>query len=382
MHKKYFTGQSLAAFIFLLFAASCKTPYDPPIKSSKDHFLVVDGFINTNGFTNIKLSRTRNITWGDTAPYINEINAQVIIEDDQNNVYPLYENGAGNYSAGYFLNSNAQYRLHITTANQKEYVSDFVPCKISPPIQEVGWRFNDGDVQVYVNTQDPNNQTHFYRWDYKETWEFHSQYYSTLKFITQPNLAVVPRTVPVFVCYREGNSSNIFLGSSLKLKEDVIHEAPLALIPNHDRRISVLYSTLVTQYALDSAGYNYWNAMKGNTENVGSIFDPQPNLTQGNIHCITDSSERVIGYISAGTTQQARLFISNSSLPSDWNQPLNCTEYTVPKDSIGFYFSGNVFIPISSLPPGSPMPEAYLSASGTCVDCTLTGSPDKPPFWP
>jgi hypothetical protein len=380
MNKKYFSTKWFLG-IFILFAAACKTPYDPPIKNAKDHFLVVDGYINANGVTNIKLSRTRNITWGDTAAYSNEINAQVIIEDDHNNVYALYESANGNYTGNFYLSSNARYRLHITTASKKEYLSDFVPCKISPPIQEIGWKINNGDLQIYVNTQDPNNQTRFYRWDYKETWEFHSQYYSTLIY-DEASKTVVARTVPVFVCYRERNSDHIFLGSSLKLKDDVIHEAPLALIPNHDRRISVLYSTLVTQYALDSAAYNYWFAMRGNTENVGSIFDPQPNQTKGNIHCVGDSTERVIGYIGAGTTFQQRLFISNSSMPPGWNLPPNCTEFEVPKDSVEYYFSGNSFIPYDTDPPNSPRPNKYFSASGTCVDCTLTGSPVKPTFWP
>jgi hypothetical protein len=188
--------------------------------------------------------------------------------------------------------------------------------------------------------------------------------------------------VPVFVCYRTRNSSNIILGSSAKLQQDVIHEGPLVLIPNHDKRISVLYSTFVTQYALDSAGYNYWNAMKGNTETTGSIFDPQPNQTKGNIHCMTDSSERVIGYVGAGSTQQQRLFISNSEMPPGWNQSGNCTEIDVPADSVKFYLAGTSYIPYATDPPGAFIPKGYFSASATCVDCTLTGSPVKPTFWP
>jgi hypothetical protein len=380
MSQKYFSWKWMAV-LAALFLANCKVPYDPPVKSSKAHFLVVDGFLNAEGTTNIKLSRTRNITSGDTAAYINEMNASVIIEDNQNNVYPLYETGGGNYSANYSLDPYAEYRLHIITADQKEYFSDFVPCKLSPPIDNLGWKFKDGDVQVFVNTHDQNNNTTFYRWDYTETWEFHADYYSTLIYdpITEK---VVDRSVPVFVCYRTRNSNNIILGSSAKLQEDVIHEGPLTLIPNHDKRISVLYSTFVTQYALDSAGYNYWNAMRGNTETTGSIFDPQPNQTKGNIHCITDSTERVIGYIGAGTIQQQRLFISNSEMPSGWNQGGRCTEIDVPADKVKFYLAGNSYIPYATDPPGAFKPKGYFSASATCVDCTLTGSPVKPYFWP
>lgn len=383
MNKKYFLLKWMLGGVVVLLLSECKIPYDPLLKSSKTHSLVVDGFVNVNGTTNIKLSRTRNISSGDTAAYINEVNAKVVIEDNQNNVFPLDENGGGNYSGNYFLNSNAQYRLHIITADQKEYFSDFVSSKISPPIENVAWKLNEGGVQIHLNTRDPDNSTRFYRWSYTETWEFHSQYNSILKY-NPADTTVIYRTVPVFVCYRTRDASAILLGSSAKLAQDVIHEAPILFIPDHDRRISVLYSTIVTQYALDSSGYNYWNAMKANTENVGSIFDPQPNQTKGNIHCVFDSTETVIGYIGAGATDQRRIFIKNSEMPSDWNQAPNCTDYEVPNmlDSILFYFASNSFIPYLKDSTPSGITKGYFSASGTCVDCTITGSPVKPIFWP
>ena len=382
MIQKYLSGYGFLTVIIILFFAGCKVPYDPPVNSVKQHYLVVDGYINSNGLTNIRLTRTRTISKGDTAAYINETGASVVIEDNQSNIYPLQENGGGNYSSYNFLDANNKYRIHIITSDQKVYVSDFVQCKVSPPIDNLGWKFQDGSVQVFVNTHDPSNNTTFYRWDYTETWEFHSQYFSYYQFTDQPTDKVINRTIPVYVCYRSDNASEIFIGSTEKLKDDIIHEAPLQFIPEHDRRISVLYSTLVTQYALDTLAYNYWNTLKGNTENVGSIFGSQPSQIKGNVHSVSDSSELVIGYIGAGSVQQERLFINNSSMPPGWNEAQNCTEYKVPLDSIGFYFKDKIFIPYQSFPLGSLFPTAYLSASGTCVDCTLTGTPVKPGFWP
>jgi hypothetical protein len=380
MSKKIFL--SVLIIDSILIFSKCKIPYDPQIKNSKSQFLVVEGYINADGETSINLNRTRNIISGDTAAYKYELNAKVVIEDNFNDVFLLNENGNGNYSGFYFLNSNAQYRLHIKTSDKREYFSDFVAIKNSPS-EEVGWNFNNGNVQVFVNANDPNNNTRFYRWIYSETWEFHSQYYSDIVY-NPSDSTVIPRKVPVFVCYRARNSSNIILGSSAKLKEDIIHHAPIVLIPQHDNRISVLYSILVTQYALDSAGYNYWNAMKSNTENIGSIFDPQPNQTKGNIHCSSDSTETVIGYIGAGTTQQRRLFISHSSMPSGWNLDPDCTQYDVPntRDSIVFYFGSGVLIPYLKDSIPFLKTKGFFSASPFCVDCTLTGSPVKPNFWP
>ncbi len=378
----YTDPKLLSGFIVLLFFAGCKVPYDPPLKSSGTRYLVVEGYINSNGEpTNIKLSRTRNITWGDTASYITESGALVVIEDNQNDSYPLYESGGGNYRGSYNLNTSFKYRLRITTADNKQFLSDFVACKQSPPIDNIGWKLNDDGVQIFVNTHDPADNTIFYRWNYTETWEFHSEYFSEVQY--NRDSTVTPRVFPVYVCYQTHDATNIFIGSSEKLKDDVIHEAPLALIPDHDKRLSVLYSTLVTQFALDSNAYKYWNAMKGNTENVGSIFGTQPNQITGNIHCLSDPTEPVIGYIGAGNTQQARLFISNSSMPADWNQKGNCDYIEVPpvKDSLGLYFGVQGFVPIRPHLDGIIV-LGYYASEGPCVDCTLNGTTQKPTFWP
>lgn len=377
MKQNYFLPKLFVYCVCIVLLSNCKTPYEPPVQNEKQHFLVVEGFLNGNGLTTIKLSRTRNITHGDSAAYIFEDGANVRIEDNSNDIYPLYNSGKGTYTGYLFANPSYLFRLHITTADNKEYLSDAVVFKPSPPIDQIGWKFRNGNVQVYANTHDPQNSTRYYRWEYEETWEFHSEYYSFLEYDENSN-SVKARSVPVYQCWRFDNSSRILLGSSAKLKEDVINQAPIILIPFGDRKISVLYSILVTQYPLDSIGYNYWKAMESNTENVGSIFDPQPNLTQGNIHCLTDSLETVIGYIGAGTTQQSRLFISHADMPSNWTQIAKCSEAIVPPDSLHWYFAQSGFDPVDyAAPPGN-----FLGASKTCVDCTLTGSPVKPAFWP
>lgn len=374
---------AMSICITFIFFESCKVPYEPPVNSAKQHYLVVEGYINTNGLTNIKLTRTRTISPGDTAAYRNETGSMVAIQDNQNNFYGLTENGNGNYSATYNLDSTRQYKLRIATSDNKNYSSDFVACQTSPPIQDFYWDFNQGSVWVYINTTDPNNKTHYYRWDYTETWEFHSQYYSTLVYNPR-DTTVIARLVPVFVCYRTQNSSDILLSNTTKLQQDAVSKKPLVFIPPHDRRISVLYSVLVIQYALDSIAYSYWNAMKSNTEDVGSIFGSQPNQTRGNIHNINDSTEKVIGYIGAGSPQQARIFISNSDMPAGWDEPPNCTdaEFQNIPDTLAVYFGGYSFVPIIKDTTRSGVIIGFIAASGRCVDCTLTGSPVKPGFWP
>jgi hypothetical protein len=382
LKKGHNTGKIMTGLAVLLFISGCKVPYDPPVAASDTHYLVVEGFINGDGTTTIRLTRTRNITPGDTARYKNELSAIVEIQDQNLHSYPLTEKGGGFYSAGTQLDPSGRYRLHVRTLTNKEYMSDFVDYRQTPPIDNVGWNFRDGGVQVYVNTHDPQNRSRYYRWDYEETWEFHSRYLSTIRY-DEIDTSVIDRTESAWDCWRSQSSTGILIGSSAKLSQDVIHEAPLVLIPPKDPRISVLYSILVNQYALDSSAYNYWDAMKSNTENTGSLFDPQPNQTRGNMHCTTDTSEIVIGYVGAGSVQQTRLFIPHSAMPSDWYIIPNCIEKTVPnnKDSLVTFFGDQSYIPYDKEYAGNTV-IAYFAASGVCVDCTLFGTNVKPAFWP
>ena len=384
MVQKCFSIKMFLYCVFALTISNCKVPYGPTLKSSDTNSLVVEGVIDGAFPFVIKLSRSRMLTNGDTAARKPELGAKVIVEDDHQNSFPLYETGMGTYSSlsTLSLNTAYQYRLHIFTANKEEYLSALVPFKSAPAIDSIGWNIKDGGVQVYVNTHDPNNSTRYYRWEYKETWEFHTEYYSNYKYISSDS-TVIPRTDQINICWRSDSSTNIFLSSSANLSSDVIYQMPLPYIQPHDQKLSVLYSIWVKQFALDLNGYNYWLAMKNNTENVGSIFDPQPNETVGNIHCVTNPAENVVGYISAGSTYVKRVFISNQSLPLGWNLFTPCTLIVVPniKDSLAFYFGGG-YDPIDvSGPPAFP-PVAYSASDKSCVDCTLQGTNLKPSFWP
>ena len=106
------------------------------------------------------------------------------------------------------------------------------------------------------------------------------------------------------------------LGSTAKLSQDIVY-LPIASIPKDHGSLSVLYSIKVKQYAWTKEGYNFLDIMRKNTEIVGSVFDAQPSQLNGNIHCVTDPTEKVIGYFNISPVREKRIFINNSEVP-DW----------------------------------------------------------------
>ncbi len=186
----------------------------------------------------------------------------------------------------------------------------------------------------------------------------------------------------IFRCWHTDASTRLLLGSSAKLANDVIYLQLLNQIPSGSQQISVRYSILVSQYALTDSAYNFLTLMQKNTESLGTIFDAQPSQLVGNIHCLNNPVEPVIGYVSAGTMQQQRIFISRSQVPP-WGYSYTCpipdTLVANQQDSLKKYFGNLGYDPVDF----NPMVMAWTGNLISCVDCRLQGGTNvDPSYWP
>jgi hypothetical protein len=271
------------------------------------------------------------------------------------------------------------------------YLSDLVPVKNSPAIDSVGHTISDAGLLIYVNTHDPAANTHYYRWEFEETWRFHS-YYDTAFMTDGKDVVSRPADKQIYYCYAGDVSQSVVVQSSLKLTQDVIAQQLLTLIPPESEKIGIRYSILVKQYALTDVEYAFWQNLKTNTQNLGSIFDAQPSTAPGNIHCVTDPTKQVIGFIGAGAITRKRVFIDKSELPK-WKTgyPYACNFqdtalYLNPKTRINEVVNKLVLPPMSeipTLPYTSPIGtiQGWFCEPKECVDCTLRGHTPAPPFW-
>ena len=377
--------------------SSCKRSYSPPSITGSNNYLVVDGVISAGGdSTIIKLSRTIQISGLDKTRY--ETGAKVVINDDQGASYPVPEVDSGHYATlPVTLNTSRRYQLNITTADGKTYGSDFVPVTITPPIDTVEYDIAASGVNIYLNTHDPTNQTKYYRWDYTETYIYESnvddQYiFDDSYFAVSNKFRLRTPAEQVHVCYITQNASNILLRSTSNLSKDVIVDNPITQISSASEKLNYRYSILIKQYALTPAAYDFWTQMKKNTEQIGTIFDAQPSEIKGNIHCTTNLSEPVIGYISASTVSQKRIFIDSSIIPWYHVQSDSCTfempppiwdDYNIPAD-----IKTGVWIPYGPV-HGTYQPKSQDTVFGVavyeydCADCRYHnhGSNAKPVFW-
>ena len=378
------------AAMMMLFVC-CKQEYIPPVDEENENLLVVEGFLNSGqGTTTIRLSRSVELT--DTTQKKFELGAKVNVEGENGSSFVLTGNTRGEYSIAQLpLLNNVKYRLHIKTVDGKEYASDFVPIKVTPPIDSITWQRESEGVRLYVNTHDPQNATKYYQWEFEETWEFRSAYYSSLKYVRDNSnriTALVYRypdhsvDTTIYKCWKTVNSTSIIIGSSENLSTDIIY-LPFHFIEQGSEKLSVLYSINLKQYAVSHEKYLFLQKMKKNTEQTGSLFDPQPSQLSGNIHCLTDPNETVIGYVEITQEQTQRIFISHSQV-SDWKYDPGCSNYEIDNnlDSIAKYASDLTPMYPTALDALGNILKFNAASDVKCVDCRIGRTNQKPSFWP
>ena len=377
-----------AAIIFLM--AGCKEKYLSPVVRTATGYLVMEGVINNGGEeTKIKLSRTTYLSGGNA---IHPEKAAIVkLESNTNISFDLAESSEGTYTINNLqLDTSLQYRLNIKTNKGEEYLSDYARVRNNPPIDSISWARESEGVQLYINTHDSQNNTRYYQWDYHETWEFRSFFYASLKYgVPQPPayefVGAVPRDTndpKIYTCWRYNSSSSLFLGSSAKLSQDIIH-LPLLFIENGSQKLSVLYSVMVNQYSWSKEGYGFLERIKKNTESLGSVFDAQPSELNGNIHCVSHPLQPVIGFFNICTKRQSRIFIYRTQVPS-WAYQQPCYQILVENNEDSIAAKAGGFLPVSVATYSGPGPAiaTFYAAPPECVDCTLTGSNIKPIYWP
>jgi hypothetical protein len=385
--------KKLICFLFLIIAiGGCKEKYVSPVISPTTGYLVVEGTINAgNTTTEIILKRTVTL---DNPVIVFESGAIVSVLGEDNSIYPLNENGSGHYQGiNLTLNKAKKYKLHIQTKDTKVYESDFVEVRNTPAIDSISKQYNSSGLEIFVNTHDATGLTKYYQWDYTETWEYHSPYKQLVTYqpmntpgglkyyIAYFDPVLVSFNSAIYTCWPTENSSTIISGSTVTLTDNKIF-LPITFISKGSVKLSQLYSIIARQYSLSEGRYNYLQKMKKNTEGTGSVFDAQPSELVGNIHCTSNATEPVIGFIDICNIQEKRIFINNTDLP-DWNYKTPClkTEIVNNIDSITFAHDRFYPIDVAKLSPFGGILSYYFS-SPSCVDCTFWGTNKKPSFWP
>ena len=306
--------------LFAVVCATCVEPYTPEVDKYEE-VVVIDGFISDAPppYT-IRISRSFHYDDPFGSP---EKEATVYIWDDRGNSVRCYEESPGVYKSAdmdFRGEIGRMYRLHVYTRDQQVYESDFVELKAVPGIERLYAEFEElaeaGGVQpgfqIYVDSQDPDRNTRFYRYEYEETWEFQVPYPSVFEY---ENHVLFDRTEDVSTCWKTESSTRIMTFSTERLDADIIKAFPITFVPTDQNKLRIKYSILVRQYAMSQEAYQFWEQLKGTNQNTGTLFDPQPMQITSNFYHIEDSEVPVIGFFEASAVSERRIFLTRGDVP-------------------------------------------------------------------
>ena len=383
-YKIYIT---LFCSFLLICLTHCKREYNPPAVQNNPRLLVVDGFLtNAPDSTYITLTRSRNISDSMNSPV--ESNATLMVEAENAADMPLEEIRPGVYGGLLSMDNTQKYQLVIQTSGGTHYRSDFIPFRITPEIDSLGWKEDSANVSIQITTHDPTNNTRYYRWAYEETWKYHTFFISYFDY--QNDTAVIRGADHlIYFCWSSAKSTDIQTGTSSGLSQDIISNFVFHTVSKQSEKNYIEYSILAKQYALTRDQYDYWTNLKKTTEQTGTIFDAQPTQVNSNIHCLDNPSESVLGYLCASSTSLKRIFITRDELSSYNYTPywLSCQLDTnvivgisaADKEQAYNYLAkpGHLFTLYEVLTGG------YSIVPNVCGDCREHGGTSvKPGFWP
>jgi hypothetical protein len=377
-------------FIILLFIVghACVEPLDLKSVSYKN-VLVVDGLItNAQRPSQIKLSRTSLL---DERKFIPEKGANVIVERQSGSQIQFTEVKPGIYeSFGFSGVVGEGYTLLVTTSHGHEYKSQQVVLNNVPPIGNIQAEFvttPKRGIKITVDTEDPQNKTHRYRWDYVETYEVQTPFPS--------NYVVLPGTDEatwrydrVDQCWASDTLRDVLIKTTSAQDHDEVVAFPLRFIPEDSYIFRIKYSMYVQQFALSEEAFNYWETVRTFNETQGTLTDVQPGTINSNIVGITDPSETVLGYFDASAVSEQRVFFDYKNFLSagykrptfrsscEQNEPVLVKEFLIAK----YMLTHDHYLSIWDVIGTSPTADFELFPKA-CCDCSDMGTTVRPSFW-
>lgn len=371
---------------FLFLFQGCRTPFDPEIPARNNSLLVVEGYLDTEGKkSELKLSKT--VSLGSETTFSPEVDASVQLVSSNGQTFELEETTPGTYIFESDIEESNTYILEVILRNGDRFQSESLQPIITPEILDIGFQKDEEGVEVFISTKGDDNADDFL-WTYEEAWIYRPRI--RVPYIYDERIRDVrdrSDEEQIALCFKRERSPDILLETSSRFQEQVVFKKTITEIPTGNERIMERYSILVSQKAIEQDAVKFWEILKKNTEDIGSIFSPLPSLIGGNVYSVDDQSIPVIGQVSLGVVRERRIYINLTDV-SPWGyldpQFNNCIieQEAVLKEFYDPIFTNPEVLPARPLiPPGGTVILGYFATDKRCADCTLYASRVKPDFW-
>lgn len=373
----------LMAFFMFLILSSCIDEYWPEVNKYENLIVVEGGITNEAGPYTIKISKSSPI---DSSAYIPYPNCTITISDDNGSIEILQEVTDGEYQTsidGIHGEIGRKYKLTISTPDSKVYESDYEELKKPVLIEDVYAEVEYHDdgaydhtlagYQFYLDTE-TTADTNFYLWQMEATFHFQSDF--NIRWYYDGRVRPFNPSDSLFNCWTTYKIRDLYTFNTTSLQNDQLVKFPLNYVNTEDRHLTIKYSLLVKQNTISKKAFQFWDAIKEQNADQGSLYSHQPYQIRGNIRNIDNDEEPVLGYFMVSGVDSKRIFVDRIDAPFYFTKcSINDGNYMAYAE-IGW--TDPVYYPVyvilydnNRAVPGQP-----------CADCRQkNGSINKPEFW-
>ncbi|EJL66065.1 DUF4249 domain-containing protein [Flavobacterium sp. CF136] len=391
--KTIYIYQTFLLLIISSIVVGCSETYNLQTNNYEELLVVEATITNELKKQEIKITKTSKFEDEDVKV---ELGASVNVYDNKGNNYIFNEESGIYVSENEFqAEPNTLYKLNIITSNGKRYESSNQNLTTENEIESINPEIvnkNEGrGVEINIKSYDPTNTSKYYRYKYEETYKIITPRWSDKKAVVigPQEIALEENSLNTKTCYTTKKSNDIILTNTVNLNEDRVN-FPVRFISDQNYIISHRYSILVTQYVQNFESYNFYRIMKEISSNASVLSPRQPGILNGNIKCLTNNDEKVIGFFDVSSASSKRIFFNYKDLFPGEEIPPYFTDCTLSNYKFCFGFGDPPcmgYALINGLKSNSITyfflnPEIdYIMAPVECGDCTSFSSNIIPPFW-
>lgn len=313
--------------LLLLFSDACVEPLDLKEYPSEPG-LVVNGMITDKpGPYTVTLHMSSSAdTDIDRQPVVS--GAHITLYDDIGNQEELTETSSGTYQTaanGLRGTLGRSYHLRILV-NEKEYVSKDSRMLPAGAIDEVYGEFaqnsiNHDDIsqpqdaiRIYLNSHGETGYPNLFRWRWSGIYQVHT--YPELNTRLERDVEV-PDPLPCsgYIndegvlravspceccdCWVSEAGDRILLSNNQFVENGVFRKELIHTFPVTSQRFFYKYRIVVEQLSVDEEIYDFWRLIEAQQSSGGNIFQPNTIRVKGNVTCVTDPKENVLGIFAA-----------------------------------------------------------------------------------
>lgn len=379
----------------LLAATGCIYDFSAELPDS-DRRVVIEGDLMLGQVSTVNISYVTAIG-NQGGRYVQKFGSAWVLAEDGTRYEGVNLTGThGNFSIDLrTAPDDTRYQLHVINADTgREYATDWLEVNRAAVIDELSYIPEEAKDRMAVGISLHSAGQRYFRWSYDEIWEYHSLY-QTRYFYTPNNklpkeeraqypngrVSLFDNGENTYYCWGRRKSSEIMIFTTKEQTEDRFVDLEFRTIPRSDARLSMLYYIKVYVNTLSEDAYNYWKNIQTNSDYNGSLFAPNPSEMVGNIHCVSDAGEQVLGFINVSRTAVAELFIDNDETHFYRSEEkIDYVPETCENEAHWPILYGQGKLPLELV---SSYPRQYSWINRSCVDCRVAGgTKDKPDFWP